>query len=94
MGLLCGPGATLAVFLALYKYRKIWGWIHGIYFITIFIIATIITIPIWLHTGFISYDTTIQTKRSILGLRIHYVIGVIILIEMIITILGGLAIKT
>jgi hypothetical protein len=61
MGLLCGPLANLAVFLALYRFRKIWGWIHGIYFIMTFLIATALTIPIWMHTGFISYDT-INTK--------------------------------
>lgn len=53
MGAIWGPGANIAILLAFYNYRKIWSWIHGIYFLLAVVMTLVSSIPILTTTGII-----------------------------------------
>jgi len=93
MPLLWGPAANFAIFLALYSYRTIWSWIHGAFFSLATIVALSTSLPILFHTGFIQENTTLVTKYSIWGLRVHYWVGFVSLFSMVLAVTLGISTK-
>jgi hypothetical protein len=77
MGIIWGPVINVGIFMAMYNYRKWWGFLHGLIgiFACIFSLAT--ALPILATTGIISRtstanydDFTAETLNS------HYLVGI------------------
>lgn len=77
MGILWGPGANIAIFLAYYSYRKLWPWVHGVYFLFATIVTVATSISILQKTGIIAADSTEYKKYSGSTLNIHYLVGIV-----------------
>ena len=67
MGIVWGPIINIGIFLAMYSYRKWWGYVHALIglFACIFSLAS--TLPVLIKTGIITDSSTLGT---------HYMVGV------------------
>jgi len=89
MAAIWGPGINVAIFMALYSYRRYPPIIHALagIFACIYTLAT--TIPILFTTGIVSSTNTIAINESGFILYIHYLGGIACLSMILIsTILG------
>jgi hypothetical protein len=53
MPIIWGPAANVAILLAYYRYRKIWAWAHGAFFVFAVAMTLGCSIPILTTTGII-----------------------------------------
>lgn len=71
-----GPAASVAVILALFTFKKISIWIHGIFFLFATIMTLVTSIPILTYAGIVPADSTKQYKYPTNILNAHMIIGI------------------
>jgi hypothetical protein len=83
------PVVDVAIFFALYSYRRYALIVHGMLGMAVGLFALITGFSILSNTGIIYSDSTINTDIEITKLSRHYTIGIICLSLIIVTILLG-----
>jgi hypothetical protein len=76
MAAIWGPGINIAIILAMYSYRKWWGYVHAAAgaFACLYTLGT--SIPILFYTGIISKDSNQNYKYAATTLNYHYLVGI------------------
>jgi cytochrome b561 len=80
MAILWGPAANVAIFMALYSYRRYPFFIHALFglFACIFTLST--SIPMLMTTGIVPADSTIDEDFPGSVLNSHYLVGITCLV--------------
>ena len=71
-----GPAATVAVILALFSFKKLSIWLHGIFFLFATIMTLVTSIPILTFAGIVPADSTKQYKYPTHILNAHMILGI------------------
>ena len=89
MRYLWGPGANVAVTLALYTYRKWWSWLHGTLLTLAAVLTIAITFPMMISAGF-PYPNPDNPTAFQIKIYKHASIGVTCMTLMVVIAFGGI----